>query len=184
MENADVNQKPGMFKPALNYAVIVSAVLIVITLLFYLFGNLQSDWASWTGFAVFLAGVVYSVISFRNEKSGGYISYGNVVGFSTLLGLFTGVITGLFAFILYGFIAPDLMDQLRKETITATESLMLQTNPNISNSELDSMIDMQLRFLTPPMMMVRAIFGYLIQGVIIGLIAGIFVKKSNPDETA
>ncbi len=184
MENADVNQKPGMFKPALNYAVIVSAALIVITLVFYLFGELQNDWASWIGFAVFLAGVIYSAVSFRNEKLGGYISYGGVVGFSTLLGLFTGVITGLFAFLLYGFIAPDLMEELRQETIMATENLMLQTNPNISNSELDNMIDLQLRFLTPPMMMVRAIFGYLIQAVIIGLVAGIFLKKSNPDEVA
>ncbi|MFW5757319.1 MAG: DUF4199 domain-containing protein [Bacteroidota bacterium] len=184
MENADVNQKPGMFKPALNYAVIISALLIIITLLFYLFGDLQSEWASWTGFVVFLAGVIYSVLSFRNEKSGGYISYGNVVGFSTLIGLFTGVITGLFAFILYGFIAPDLMEQLRQETIAATENLMLQTDPNISDSELDTMVNMQLRFLNPPMMMVRAIFGYLIQAVLIGLVAGIFVKKSNPDEIA
>jgi hypothetical protein len=117
---------------------------------------------------------------FRDESLDGFITYGNSLGYCVLVGLFTGIFTGVFTFMLYGFIAPELLDGLRTETIVATENKMIQFNPNISDAELDMMINLQLKFQTPGWMMIGSIVAYTFYSLVIGLILSAFMKRLKP----
>lgn len=179
MEKTIIDSPPGMLKPSLNYGLLISVALIILGLVFYLLGAYTSSIRSWLEIAVILGGLIYAALMFRNEVNGGYISYGRSLGFLTLSGLFTGIFTGIFQFILLAFIAPDLMELIRTETIIATEQLHITLNPNISSEELDRYVDWGLKFQTPFWNLVQSIFGWTFWGFLGGLIISIFIKR-NP----
>jgi len=178
MENLEVKaQGPGIFKPALNHALMISGALIMYTLILYLTGNMLNQNLSYISFVIAFGGTVYALISHRNQNLGGYISFGQCVGYSLLLGLIIGVITGLFTFILYSYIAPELVEELR----TNAEQELLRRSPNMPEDQLDMALNVQSIFMQPWIMALLGLLGGVIQGVIFGLIGGLFVKKSNPN---
>ncbi len=182
MENEMNKPKKELFKPALNYSLLISVALIILSLVFYLVGHSTSAVHGWLGFALFVVGLIYAAIMYRNEYNGGYIKYGSSLGFLTIVGLITGVIVGVYSFILYSIIAPDLMEQIRQDTIETAINMMYQLNPNYSDAELDALIDLQLRFQTPFFKAISGIVGYTFQGFLFGLIISIFVKRNKPIE--
>lgn len=177
MENTELNKKKGMLKPAINHSLIISAALIILSLILYLTGNMQSKAGSWISYVIIIAGIIYAAINYRNENLGGFISYGRVVGYSVIVGLFTGIITGIFTFILYGYISPDLVEEARLEA----ERQLYRANPDIDYEMAEGILKMQYWMIKPYALLLMSIVGGAFQGVIIGLIAGIFVKKTNPD---
>jgi hypothetical protein len=184
MEQTIKPKETGMFKPAISNASIISVALIILTLVFYLLKQVQSNVEMVLGYVIFLAGLIYSIKLYRNESLGGYISYGQSLGFSVLIGVFTGIITGVFTFILYTYIAPDILEQLREKAILEAERRMLQMNPNASDAELDMVINFQMKFLTPGIMLIASIFSYAFTGFVMGLIVSIFMKRKDPDPFA
>ncbi len=176
MDNQEKKNAGGMLKPAINHALIISAAMILLTLVLYLVGQLQNKYASWISFAVLIAGIVYALINYRNQTLGGYIGYGKTVGYSVLVGLFVGVITGLFSFLLYGFISPELVEEAR----LSLEQTLYRTNPDIDYEMAQGILKMQYWFVTPTGLLIASIVGGTIQATIIGLIAGIFVQKKDP----
>ena len=181
MENTFESQKEGMFKPALNYALIISVVLIIISLIFYLAGSPTSDAIQYIGYVVVIAGLAYAAIMYRNEVLGGYISYGKSLGFIVVTGLIAGVILGVYNFVFLSFIAPEVLEIIKEEITERAYETAYQFNPNISDAELDNMVDMQLRFQNPTLLAVFTIIGYTFQALVFGLIISIFVKRKNPD---
>jgi hypothetical protein len=184
MEQTIKPRESGMLKPAISNASIISVALIILTLVFYLLKQVQSNVEMVLGYAIFLAGLIYSIKSYRDENLGGFISYGQSLGFSVVIGAFTGIITGIFIFIFYTHIAPEVLEELRQKAILETERRMLQMNPNISDSELDTVINIQLKFLTPGILFLASVFSTAIQGLLMGLIVSIFMKRKNPDPFA
>ncbi len=177
MENSEVKKNDSMLKPALNHSLLIAAALIIQTLIMYLTGHLQSRAGTWISLAIIIAGVVYALINYRNEFLGGYISYGRVVGYSVVLGLFTGIITGAFALLLYGVISPELVEEGRLEL----ERQLYRSNPDIDYEMAQGILKVQSWFLKPGVMFFVSIFGGAIQSLIVGLIGGIFIKKTDPD---
>ncbi len=184
MKEPGKDKNRGMFIPAISNAAIISVALIILSLGFYLAQETQSRLETYIGYAIFLGGLIYSIKIYRDEDLGGSISYKQSLGHSVLVGLFTGIITGIFAFILYGYIAPDLLVQLKDKTIMATESRLLQANPNISDNELDTIINVQLWFLKPGIMMIATMVGMTFQGLVMGLVVSIFMKKKPRENQA
>ncbi len=177
MENTELNKQGGMLKPAITHSLIISAALIILSLILYLTGNMQSKAGTWISYIITIGGIIYAVINYRNENLGGFISYGQVVGYSVLVGLFTGIITGIFTFILYGYISPDLVEEARLEA----EKQLYRNNPDIEYEMAEGILKMQYRLTEPPALLLMSTLGGALQGVIIGLIAGIFVRKTDPN---
>jgi hypothetical protein len=181
MENTIENQSPGMFKPALNFALIIAVVMIILELVFYLAGNPTANMKVYLGYAVIIGGLSYAAIMFRKEFKGGFISYGQSLGFIVITGLITGFILGVWTFIYLGIIAPEVMEIIREQTIENAYAAAYRFNPNISDAELDSMVDIQLRLQKPGFLAFINLLGYTFQALIFGLIISIFVKRKNPD---
>jgi hypothetical protein len=169
--------KPGMLKPALNHAMLLGAVMIILTLALYLSGNILNRHASWLTGIVAFAGIIYAVFNYRNQHLGGFISYGHSVGYGVVVGLLVGLITGVFGFILYEFIAPELIDEIR---LTA-EKEIYRINPDISDAQVDQVLKMQMLLVSSWGMLFSGILGGAFQGLISGLIGGIFAQRKDPD---
>ncbi len=177
MENSEIKNSGVLLKPAINHALIISAALIILTLVMYLTDNMQSRTGSWVSYAILIGGIVYALINYRNETLGGYISYGRVVGYSVVLGLFIGIVTGAFTFILYGIISPELVEEARLEA----ERRLYRSNPDIDYDMAQGILKMQYWMVKPYVLFMVSILGGAFQGLIIGLISGIFVKKKDPN---
>lgn len=177
MEQTNEKKEQGMLKPAMNHGLLVGGAVVLITLILYLTGQYFSTWGSWVKFFIIVGGLVYAQINYRNEHLGGYISYGQGLGYTVLVGLFTGLLTGVFLYALYGFISPDLIQQERQ----IAEMNVYRMFGNMGYDQQMSMIELQTRFITPLFKMIFEVFGKTFNGLIVGLIASIFIKKRNPD---
>ena len=182
MENTIFDEKPALFRPALNYALLISVAIIILSLVFYLAGSYTHSIHYWLAMAIFGAGLLYASVMFRKDTNHAPISYWRMVGFNTLTGLLTGILTGIFAYILLGFIAPDLLEQMRTDTIIATESMHLQINPNISSEELDQFVKISLWMVTPLGVLLQMVFSRLFYGFVFGLVYSIFLKRKAPKD--
>ncbi len=163
-----------MVQPAFYYGVLTAIGLVLLTLVIY-FANLMNEtWVSWIGYLILIAGVVIGTKAYRDEIRGGFIPYGTALGFGTLTIFFAAVISAVFTFVFYKFIAPDALGQLK----IAAEMRALEANPNLSDQELD----MVLRFVSPTLMAITTIFSYTFFGFVISLITSAFLKKNDPLE--
>jgi hypothetical protein len=175
MEYQEENTSYPLYKPAFFHALIISAILIIISLGFYIAGLSHNRYAGWISLAVTVAGIFYAVFQYRNLHLGGFISYGRSVGYGALVGLFIGVITGIFAFLLYTYL-PELLEEARLEA----ERRVYRTSPDLGEQELDMVISLQQRFISPAGMLISSIFGATFQGLLIGLFAGLFARRTRP----
>lgn len=179
MENSMENKDQGMLKPALYYGLLTAVVLMIITLMFYMLGQSANRVQNWIGYVVMIGGLFYGIKSFRDQHRGGFISYGQSLGFGTMIGLFIGLITGVFVFVFYQYIAPDAI----AEMLVAAEEKMLQTNPNMTDQEYDIAIKAASMFMKPSLMAVLGVIGSVFMCFIFSLILSIFLKKEEKLET-
>ena len=185
MEETKMNVKEeGMFKPSLNSGLIIAVPIIVISLVFYLLGQATSSVQSYIAMVVLIAGLVYAAISYRKDSMGGYISYGQSLGFIVLTGLIASLVIAVYNFIFLAILAPDVMQLIREQAIEGAYETLLRFNPNATDAEIDRMIRMQERIQTPLIISFFSIFGNVLVAFITGLIASIFIKRRNPESPA
>ena len=177
MEQSAEKKEQGVLKPAMNHGFLIGGAVVLFSLILYLLNQYFSTWGSWVSFVIIVGGLIYAQINYRNEYLGGYISYSQGLGYSIMVGLFTGLLTGVFSYLLYGFISPDLIEQERQ----IAEMNVYRMFENMSYDQQMSIIEMQTRFITPFYKLIFEILGKTFNGLIIGLLASIFIKKRDPD---
>src|SRR4051812_47080981 len=95
-------------KVAMNYGTLFGLCGVAVFLLFYFIGlDMQSKMPSFSQYALLIFFIVIGIKSYRDEDLGGSISYGKALGTGTLIGLFGGIITGVFTLLFFTYIAPD-----------------------------------------------------------------------------
>ena len=182
MENNDENndhneqtmqpQNSGMANPAFQYGLLIAAGLIILSLIMYAAGMITVNWISYVGYAILLGGLVFGTIKFRDDYSGGFISYGRALGFGTLASFFAALISAVFAFVFYKMIAPDALNELR----IAAEINILETTPNVTDQQLD----LAVRMISPFMIALTYLFSYTFVGFVFSLVTAAFLKRKDP----
>ena len=178
MNNTEIlAPRPGMAKTALTYGLLIGILVIAISLVFYFSGNLASNFSAYISYAVLLGGIILATKAWRDEVKGGYISYGQALGFGTLTIFFAAVLTGIFFFVFYKLIDPAAINTL----LEAAEDKMINQNPNITDEQLDMALALSKRLMTPFFLAISTIFSYTFIGFVLSLITSIFMKKKNPE---
>ncbi|HSV77554.1 MAG TPA: DUF4199 domain-containing protein [Bacteroidales bacterium] len=178
MENQEISCNQGMAKPALTYGLLIGVVLTMVSMGFYLAEAMTNPFASYTAYFVMLVGIVLATLSWRKEFMGGYICYGQALGFGCLTFLFTGLVSGIFSFVFFQFIDPNAVNILMQ----ASEEAMLKSSPQLTDEQLDAALEMQQRFMTPVLISVSAFFSTVLVGCLMSLITSIFLKKKPKEE--
>jgi len=178
MEHLENSSKQGMAKPALTYGLLIGVVLVMISMGFYLAGAITSQFSSYAGLLAILVGIVLATLSWRKEIMGGYISYGQALGFGTLTILFAAIVSGIFTFVFFQFIDPGAINTL----MLAREEAMLRSMPEITDEQLEMTLEMQRRFMTPTIMTISGTVFTVLIGFAMSLITSIFLKKKPKEE--
>ena len=166
----------SIWKSSLMSGIYLGIVMILISVVFYVTGNPFSKVAQWIGYAVMIAGIVLSQVSYK-KTLGGTMTYGQALGIGVLTMAFASVLSSIYTFLLYQVIDPSLQEQLRLFT---EEQIVKQGN--VPEEQMDMAMNVATKFQTPVMMLVMGIFGGAFMGLIISLITSIFTQKKPKEE--
>jgi hypothetical protein len=173
-ENVEIQpERPGFWQSAMTYGLYFAIISIALTVLLYATDNMMSKAIQWLSIAVIIAAVVIIQLAWR-KSLGGYMSYGQGLGIAVLSLVFASVIIAIFTFILYKFIDPGLIEQIK----LATEEQLYQRG--MPDEQINAAMAISSKFQTPAIMAVMAIINMAVMGLIFGAIAAIFTKKSSP----
>lgn len=164
---------------SLNSAIPVSVAVIVLSILYYVFDISGRGIWGYIMYAILLAGIVWGTLQLRDKHRGGVLTYGQSFTSGMLIGLYTGIISAVYTFIFYKFFAPEQIQVL----LDRVEEEMLIKSPELTDQQLEMALSMTAKFMTPFGLAFSSLFGMFIAGLILSLIASIFLKRETPKTT-
>ncbi len=167
----------SVWKISMNYGAILGLVLIIYSVILYVF-DLTTSTPAGLGRTVFLiAGLIMGMKAYRDKVLNGNMSYGQALGFGVLMALFASVLLGFYMYLLYALIDPGLME---REFSIAEEKLL---NKGMSADQIETQMNMARKFASPALSAIGTLFGITFWGFLLSLIISIFMKKDkNPFE--
>ena len=172
-----MEQKSTFWKSAMVYGLYLALVLTLFSVILYVSGLILNTKVGYVSIVLTIAGIVIAQINYRNRELNGVISYGQAVGFGVAIMLFAGIVTALYTIVLYTFIDPSLIDQMK----AVQEEALL--GKGMSEDQIEAAMSMTSKMMTPAWMSIMGLFGSVFSGTIVSLLTSIFVKK-QPNEDA
>ena len=172
-----MEQKSTFWKSAMTHGLYLGVALILYGIIIYVAGENTNKSLGLISYAIMAAGVVYAQINYRNHELNGFISYGQALGYGVVVMLFAGILNSLYSIILFTYIDPGLIDQIR----IAQEEVMMARG--MSDEQIELTGRLTAKMMTPGWMAISGLFAFGLIGLIISLISSIFVKKQD-DESA
>jgi hypothetical protein len=127
-------------------------------------------------YAIPTGGIIWGALQFRNKESGGFITYGQTVGYGVVTALFFGIIVSIYTILLVTVIDPAYVDKVQ---VIAAEQLYAQGT--LTEQQIDQALAMSTKMMRNPFLIsISGILGAALEGVIISLIAGIFIRRNRP----
>ena len=122
-ESIDINKgnKPEMLSLIVKWGLIISFALVTISIIVYMAGMSTNKAIGWINYILMFVGVIFATKVYRDEKCGGYVNFGTAFKFGFLTLFLVGIITAIYTYIFFSFIAPELTDQI----LTQIENEML-----------------------------------------------------------
>ena len=166
---------PNYFKSASRYGIYLGLLLILMQTIQYLAGLYVSSVFSILTGSLFVAGVVLVIRDFRDKEMNGWLNFGEGVKVGSISSTAAGFFYGAFMLVLTLFIDPSFIEETILQTIE-----MLET-ARVPESQMDELIE-NLEKTTAWDYAYAPVLQFGISGLIISLIATIFLRKS-PDNT-
>ena len=126
-----------------------------------------------------IGAIIYSVTVYRDSLNNGFISYSQSLKIGTSVVFFASVILAFYTFLFVTFINPEYLENI----IKVAEQEILNSNPEISDEELDMALSMTQKMLQPQWMITLSVLGGTFMWIqrIYSLIISFFVKKQDPN---
>lgn len=172
---ATERKQPSIWKAAMNYGLITGIGIILVTVIFYIMGELANPWANYLGYAVLIIGIVLGIKNYRDNMNNGFITYGTALGTGTLVGLFAAIISSIFSILLFHVIDPAAMQQI----LVNAELKMIESMPDLTDEQLEAALKMSRTMMQPGLMFVFGVATYTFISFILSLIIAAIMKK-NP----
>ncbi|HYW96218.1 MAG TPA: DUF4199 domain-containing protein [Bacteroidales bacterium] len=165
----------NMLYPSLIYTGIIGGIYILNNLVVDAFNLPFSIYNQVSANLILIAGIVIAIYAYRKEYNNNLISYGRAVGFGALTALLVGIILSIYTNIYIQYINPDFVALLKQNL----EEKFLQKG--FSPDMIETITSRTDRMQKPLIVFARTIFSTEVLGVIVSLIASIFIKK-EPSE--
>ena len=166
----------SIWKSTMFSGIYLAVALILLSVIFYVTGNMFSKVAQYSSYPIIIAGIIWGQLSYKKEL-GGISTYGQALTAGLLTMVFASIITSIYTYLLYAIIDPSLQEQMR---IFTEEQMVAQGK--VPEEQMEMALNMAAKFQTPAMMAAIGIFGGAFMGLIISLITAIFIKKNPSDE--
>ncbi len=161
---------------ALNYGVIVGFAMLVYGVILYAFDMSMNRILPMLAYILLIAGMYIGSEKYKTSYTDGYLSYGKSFRSCFLIGLFASLLLVVWNYIFFEFIDKGMATQI----LNKAQESMLESNPNMSEDEMNMGMKYVKMFTTPVMMSIMGLLYNLFFSVILALIVAIFVKKEEP----
>lgn len=173
MTNTTKNKRIDL-KQVMTYGAIIGGVVVLLSLLVYISGQYGNSGLGLIIDAIFIGGLIYSIKHYRENVLNGAITYGKCVYIGVLVSMFAGFLMSAYLYLLLSYDT-----QLREQTFTAQEEMMLQFGMD------EYMVEEQMQRVrenwSPIKTAISGAFSFGFIGLILSLVAGIFLqRKPNP----
>ncbi|MBV8391262.1 MAG: DUF4199 domain-containing protein [Mucilaginibacter sp.] len=161
---------PSSAKIATKWSLIYVLITIVLTYVVEIAKLGINSPVKYFGYIVL---VVFLILAQKEHKDklGGYIKFGDAFVTGLLYSLFAGVLSGIFVYIYLTYLSPELFAQVLDQ-----QRQTMVDGGKLSSDQIDQAMDIAKKYGV----MLGAIFtviGYIIFGVIAGLIGAAILKK-------
>ena len=165
--------KAQRIKVSMNHGLVIGLILIAYAFLVSITDPGAGSLLTLLHWAVMIAAVFYSIKTWRDNYNGGFISYGQALGFGFRTMFFASVSYGFDSMIYMTWINPDSVN----EALTAVEEGYFQLG--FTDEQIEQYMEMAQKMQTPGWQMFTTILGTTFSGFIISLIVSLFVKKDD-----
>jgi len=163
------------FMPSLMPGIYLGFTLIIFTLLIFVLDVGMESPIKYVSYAILAIGLYLSIITFRDKHMDGTITYGKEFSAGFYTGLFASIITAVFTFFYVQYIDTELIANI----LILAEEGMLESNPDMTNEQIDQALSMTEMFTSPIMLGVMGFLGNVILSAAISLLIAIFAKREN-----
>jgi Protein of unknown function (DUF4199) len=161
---------------------IIAAITVGVALVAYLLGMTETMMTNATAkmannliaFLLPFVIIVYTCYKHRNEDLGGFIGLGRCIGLGTAAGIVSGLISAIWTYAFFAFLAPEMMDAIKSMSIQ--EAVAQGQDADSVEEQLESVAFM----FTPGLFAVVAFVMYLLIGFFGGLLSGMIFQKESP----
>jgi len=155
---------------ALKWGVIISAGLIIFSIVTYVLGLSTNQWLGWLVYLFIIIGGFLSIRDYRGTN--GMMSFGQGMGVGLLTGLVASFVGAFFSYMFFAFIAPEMIGEMME----MAEQQMVEAG-NMTEEQIEEGLAISSRFMTPAMMAVMTIVGYMFFSFVASLIGALALKK-------
>lgn len=168
-----MEEKTSTARVALKYGLVVAVVTMVYSTILYVAGLGSNRMLASLTYVFMIVAIVLAMKDFR-EKNGGFISYGEGLGLGSLTSAVLGLLSSAFTIFYLQFIDSNIltqsMDQMREEL----------ERKGMDDAQIESALEVSQKFMSPGIMFVMVILGYLVMGFIFSLIIAAIMRKEKP----
>lgn len=161
----------------INYGVLLGILSVIMGVIMYVTNAyLNPHWIySVLGFILLVVVISLGIKAYKTENDN-FLSIGEALKVGIGISVIGGIIGAIWMFLLMNYIEPEYMAQLSDVQRTTIQ----ENNPNMSEEQMNSIMEMNARFSSPWFLMAFSLIGNLFFGLIIALVAGLIMKNKNP----
>ena len=105
------------------------------------------------------------------------VAFGEALKLGMGIALISSIIGVTYQVLLVTVIDPDTIPKM----IEVAKNQLFDTNPEMSQEQLDQILEMQSKFISPKMMVAFGLIGGLLISFIISMISGLILKRNRPE---
>ena len=166
-------EKNNQLSVSMTYGLMLGLALVVYTLILYVTDLLitKNFAIGLVNYVIIIAGIILGTKKLR-EVQNGTISYGQALGTGVMVSLFSSLLVGIFSYLLYSVIDPDLINQ----TLALMEERFVSQG-KLSEDQIEMILERASEGMTPMRMVIGSVFTFTFLGFIFSLITSAFLKK-------
>lgn len=167
------NGRPALYKSAAEGGLIVAAVSIAFGMILYVLNLHTEQWLAYV--SLFISFVVLFFVGNDYKKKGGKapLTYGQAFKFLMVAIIVAAVITGVFNYFYFGWIAPEIIDAAIDQQYEDMLSRGMSEDQAIQSMKL------AVPWMTPITFAVTVVFSFIILGLIASLIIAALIKQET-----
>ena len=158
---------------ALIWGSIIGLVSVVYSVLLYMLDQTLNRALGYAGLIILIAGLALAMKNYRDNVLGGNLPYGKAFGFGMLIVLISALIGGIYGYLLYTVIDPDLVGKMMD---MQAEQLLER---GLTEDQVEQALEVSGRFMNPVFIFISGFIVNLLMGTVLSLIIAAIFKKDE-----
>ncbi len=168
-------ERKSTFGHIVLFGLITGILMVLLSLVFYLMDLEQKSWINMFIYVILIIGMSWGMINIRENRLNGVMSYGKAVGTGFWIGFVAAIVVAVYTY----YYMTDINPEAVKQALEEAENNIIENKPDISDEDLDKMLEMVRVFGKPSISAIAQVFTNSIISIILALIIAIFAKRED-----